>query len=1320
MSDTLVKFKTGTIDDLASKKTVDGVEYPSIALESGSVYFAVDTANSDGKIVYDYALTRTGLSNWNATTSYAKDAEVAYNGKYYKSFVANNIGHVPYGAADSYNYWREIVSRVVMGTKFGLKLENGNLVLEKDGTNTSVALPDNNTWQANTSTQEGYVASGAGQANKVWKTDANGNPGWRSDSNTKYNAATTSTLGLMKLASATVQADTVNEASAVAGKTYPIQFNSDNQAVVNVPWSDSNTWQAATTAQDGYIKKLSGNAGQYLNGQGNWSVPPNDNTTYGLSITGHTVSLVEGGTNTTVTVPDNNDNTWQLNTKNQEGYVANPNGEKNQVWMTNSTDGTPTWTSIGDIVKVADALVYRGAITPTATSPGAYTPAANCGDVYRASTSGYVNGQKVEAGDLLICTADSTVAATSSNYSTVNNTWTITQTNIDGAVIGPASAIGGNFPSYDGTTGKLISDSGYSPSSFALSGHDHDSVYVKKSGDTMTGVLKAYAGQYTDDYTTCGINMQNSDIVGLNSIYTADSADGAGEGIHFYRDSTHVDTLWMNGGDILFVPNRALGTNTSKANSQKVGRFTANPTSGQVVVSDGTTGGMKTTGYTIAASVPSGAKFTDTTYSAGTGISLSGTTFSNSGVTGVKGNAETSYRTGQVNLTPANIGAATADHNHDSTYVNVDGDTMTDALIIKKTTVNTNTYADANPKIIFQNSNASQNASLTFTDYDSIIGPASLTLNGNLGNEWFITPNLKIARAIRQLITGTGTAASDGGASASPNRYKPAKWTFNTGLAVADGDIFTIKIPVAGHSYGVFMSVDNGTNYYPVVTNGTARITTHYGVNTYITVIFESSGSAADMYALAGADARATVSGGVFRVINYYDTNSNTIPATHCATGASTAAKVGDHTYYALRANSYTLVTMRYANSVKGAITLNINGTGAKPIYINGSASSASNYTLPAGTYLVYYDGTNYYFRTDDYITTGNITGTASNVTGTVAAANGGTGKTNLKDSANALINALDTGSSTPVDTDYYISQYVSGGTSTTTYHRRPMSALWSYIKGKADSVYATSGHTHTTSLASDTGTTDVVTLTSGGTFKLTSGGTSVLFKMPTSNNYSHPTGDGNLHVPATGTTNNGKFLKAGSTAGSISWASLSSSDITTALGFTPYNATNPSGYTTNTGTVTKVTAGTGLTTTSGSSTDGGNFTTSGTLYLTKTAVTAGSYGPSANASPAHAAGFSVPYFTVDDYGRITAASTKTITLPSDNNTDTKVTQTATTTNADYEILFSETADNTTRTEAARKTSGLKFNPSTNGLQLSSAVTLQYNSTTKSLDFIFA
>lgn len=76
---------------------------------------------------------------------------------------------------------------------------------------------------------------------------------------------------------------------------------------------------------------------------------------------------------------------------------------------------------------------------------------------------------------------------------------------------------------------------------------------------------------------------------------------------------------------------------------------------------------------------------------------------------------------------------------------------------------------------------------------------------------------------------------------------------------------------------------------------------------------------------------------------------------------------------------------------------------------------------------------------------------------GTIGAAYGGTGKTTLNDSANALINSLSTGDTTPSDTDYYVAQYAGGGTTTTTYHRRPISALWNYIKSKLATV-ATSG----------------------------------------------------------------------------------------------------------------------------------------------------------------------------------------------------------------------------------------------------------------------
>lgn len=56
--------------------------------------------------------------------------------------------------------------------------------------------------------------------------------------------------------------------------------------------------------------------------------------------------------------------------------------------------------------------------------------------------------------------------------------------------------------------------------------------------------------------------------------------------------------------------------------------------------------------------------------------------------------------------------------------------------------------------------------------------------------------------------TGTGTAA----VTTSP--YKPAIWTINGGITAADGMMISIVVPVAGHSNGVFLSVNNGTNYY--------------------------------------------------------------------------------------------------------------------------------------------------------------------------------------------------------------------------------------------------------------------------------------------------------------------------------------------------------------------------------------------------------------------------------------------------------------------------------------------------------------------------
>jgi len=79
-----------------------------------------------------------------------------------------------------------------------------------------------------------------------------------------------------------------------------------------------------------------------------------------------------------------------------------------------------------------------------------------------------------------------------------------------------------------------------------------------------------------------------------------------------------------------------------------------------------------------------------------------------------------------------------------------------------------------------------------------------------------------------------------------------------------------------------------------------------------------------------------------------------------CDTNADTAAKTVVATNYVLGTGGSIKVKMTNDNTVNNA-TLNINSTGAKPLFYEGARASSTNTWKAGETVEVYYDGTNFY-----------------------------------------------------------------------------------------------------------------------------------------------------------------------------------------------------------------------------------------------------------------------------------------------------------------------------------------------------------------------
>jgi hypothetical protein len=156
------------------------------------------------------------------------------------------------------------------------------------------------------------------------------------------------------------------------------------------------------------------------------------------------------------------------------------------------------------LLDANNAYQYKGVIDASA-NPN--YPAASAGWTYKISVAGKIGGASgvnVEIGDSITCLVDSSAAG---NQATVGANWLVLQSNVDGAVVGPTTSVAGNIPTFSGTTGKVVTDSGISV--------DTDGTLTANSNTKVPtdAAIRTYLG--ANYYNQAAVGNPETDLVAL-------------------------------------------------------------------------------------------------------------------------------------------------------------------------------------------------------------------------------------------------------------------------------------------------------------------------------------------------------------------------------------------------------------------------------------------------------------------------------------------------------------------------------------------------------------------------------------------------------------------------------------------------------------------------------------------------------------------------------------------------------------------------------------------------------------------------------------
>ena len=220
-----------------------------------------------------------------------------------------------------------------------------------------------------------------------------------------------------------------------------------------------------------------------------------------------------------------------------------------------STNNTQIATTafVNSAFQANDAMIFKGTIGSSGATVTSLPNTHYNGWTYKVATAGTYAGKACELGDMIICVIDGTSAN--------DDHWTVVQSNVDGAVIGPTSSTDNHVATFNSTTGKIIKDSGYTIAKSVPS----DAVFT----DTNTKVTSS-ANHYTP--ATASGSAISASASGAAAAWSIDVV----KGVTLQTDGKgHVTGLSVTSGKIPANPD----TNTTYSFSNSAPTLAWNTTS---------------------------------------------------------------------------------------------------------------------------------------------------------------------------------------------------------------------------------------------------------------------------------------------------------------------------------------------------------------------------------------------------------------------------------------------------------------------------------------------------------------------------------------------------------------------------------------------------------------------------------------------------------------------------------------------------------------------------------------------------------------------